>query len=163
MSSNTAADQARHEDALRRGLRGTVVGIVLFSVLGTVTAVWANPLFVRMTPVGPWEFGATLLTALLAGVTAALWVPRCRLRASGAGGIASFLGIACPTCNKILMLIFGGPALLAWFDPIRPVLAAVGVIVMGFAACHAWRAFRDFQNVGIDVQAGIIDPKEGLQ
>ena len=146
MPSDAARVHARHEDALRRGLRGTAVGLALFVVVGTVTAVWANPLFVRMTPVGPWEFGATVLTAFLAGVTTALWVPRCSLRTSGTGGLASFLGIACPTCNKILMLIFGGPALLAWFDPVRPWLAAAGVIVMGFAAFRTWRTFRESRS-----------------
>jgi len=114
----------------------------MFASLGTVTAVWVNPFFVRMTPVGPWELGATVLTAFLAGVTAALWVPHCRLRASGTGGMASFLGIACPTCNKVLMLVFGGPALLAWFDPLRPYLAAAGVVIMAFAAISALRAYR---------------------
>ena len=152
MRNDVTAKQVTYQDTLRRGLRGTAVGLALFVVLGTVTAVWANPLFVRMTPVGPWEFGATVLTALLAGVTTALWVPRCRLRTSGTGGIASFLGIACPTCNKVLMLIFGGPALLAWFDPVRPWLAAVGVIVMGFAALRTWRAFLTFRRTEALVQ-----------
>ena len=146
MPSDAARVHARHLDAMRRGLRGTAVGLALFVVVGTVTAVWANPLFVRMTPVGPWEFGATVLTAFLAGVTTALWVPRCSLRTSGTGGLASFLGIACPTCNKILMLIFGGSALLAWFDPVRPWLAAAGVIVMGFAAFRTWRTFRESRS-----------------
>lgn len=146
MHSDGPTQQARHDDTLHRGFRGIAVGIAMFAVLGTVTAVWANPLFVRMTPVGPWEFGATVLTAFLAGVTTALWVPRCSLRTSGTGGLASFLGIACPTCNKILMLIFGGPALLAWFDPVRPWLAAAGVIVMGFAAFRTWRTFRESRS-----------------
>jgi hypothetical protein len=132
-------------DAFRRLFRGTLAGLAVFAALGTVTAVWINPFFVRMTPVGPWELGATTLTAILAGVIVGLWVPQCRLRTSGAGGIASFLGIACPTCNKVLMLIFGGPALLAWFDPVRPYLAVAGVIIMSFAAMRAWRAFRDFR------------------
>lgn len=136
---------AKAEETLRRALRGTVVGLGLFATLGTVTAVWSNPLFVRMTPVGPWEFGATALTALLAGVIAALWVPRCKLRTPGTGGFASFLGIACPTCNKVLMLIFGGPALLAWFDPLRPYLATAGVMIMGVAALKTWQTFRDEQ------------------
>lgn len=132
-------------DTLERLFRGTLVGLALFASLGTVTAVWINPFFVRMTPVGYWELGATTLTAMLAGVIVGLWVPQCRLRTSGAGGVASFLGIACPTCNKVLMLIFGGPALLAWFDPVRPYLAVAGVIIMSFAAMRAWRAFRDFR------------------
>lgn len=132
-------------DSLRRLFRGTLAGLAVFAVLGTVTAVWINPFFVRMTPVGPWELGATTLTAILAGVMVGLWVPQCRLRTSGAGGVASFLGIACPTCNKVLMLIFGGPALLAWFDPVRPYLAVAGVIIMSFAAMRALRAYRDFR------------------
>ena len=45
----------RGDDSFRRALRGLIVGMALFVVLGTVTAVWANPLFVRMTPVGPWS------------------------------------------------------------------------------------------------------------
>ena len=145
MRSDGPTQQVKEDDTLRRGLHGTAVGVALFAVLGTVTAVWANPLFVRMTPVGPWEFGATVLTALLAGVTVALWVPRCRLRTSGAGGLASFLGIACPTCNKVLMLIFGGPTLMAWFDPVRPWLAVAGVTIMSFAAMRALWAYRDFR------------------
>lgn len=160
MRSDVPKQLAKQDDTLRRGLRGTAVGIALFAVLGTVTAVWANPLFVRMTPVGPWEFGATVLTALLAGVTVALWVPRCRLRTSGAGGLASFLGIACPTCNKVLMLSFGGPALLAWFDPVRPWLAAAGVIVMGYAAVRTWRAFGESRS-GLDAAEGIETPRTG--
>jgi hypothetical protein len=146
MLNDTKAHRTRQADDLRRRLRGTAVGIAIFMLLGTVAAVWVNPFFVRMTPVGPWEFGATALTAVLAGVTAALWVPRCQLRTTGTGGIASFLGIACPTCNKVLMLMFGGPALLAWFDPVRPWLAAGGVIVMTVAAARALRSFRDFRQ-----------------
>ncbi|SEL72392.1 hypothetical protein SAMN05443999_107144 [Roseovarius azorensis] len=132
----------KQTDDSRRILRGFAIGLLMFTSLGTVTAVWVNPFFVRMTPVGPWELGATVLTALLAGVTAALWVPHCRLCASGTGGMASFLGIACPICNKVLMLVFGGPALLAWFDPLRPYLAAAGVIIMAFAAIRALHAYQ---------------------
>jgi hypothetical protein len=160
MRSDGPTQQSKQDDTLHRGLRGTAVGVALFAVLGTVTAVWANPLFVRMTPVGPWEFGATVLTALLAGVTVALWVPRCRMRTSGAGGLASFLGIACPTCNKVLVLIFGGPALLAWFDPVRPWLAAAGVIVMGYATFRTWRAFGESRS-GLDPADSTETPRTG--
>lgn len=161
MPADTAAWEERDRDFVRRLVRGTAVGILLFAVLGTVTAVWENPLFIRMTPVGPWELAATALTALLAGVTAGLWVPACQLRASGTGGVASFLGIACPTCNKILMLIFGGPALLAWFDPIRPWLAVAGLAVMGLAAVKTWRAFRRYRDAQGVSTAGTPAAREG--
>ncbi len=157
MRADPDAGRAIHDEGPRRILRGTGVGLALFALLGTVTAVWSNPFFIRMTPVGPWEFGATALTALLAGITAALWTPTCRLRTTGTGGVASFLGIACPTCNKVLMLIFGGPALLAWFDPIRPWLAAIGTMVMAVAAANTWRAYREYRRQGALVgQATIL-------
>lgn len=129
-------------DLFWRGLRGTLVALGIFVVVGTVTAVWANPFFVRMTPVGPWEFAATAVLAGLSGATVAFWVPQCRLGGAGGGGLAGFLGIACPTCNKVLMLIFGGPALLAWFDPLRPYLTIVGLFAMTIAAHQAWKNFR---------------------
>lgn len=142
MPDKAYSASAKQAGDLRRIFRGFGVGLLMFASLGTITAVWVNPIFVRMTPVGHWELGATVLTSLLSGVTAALWVPHCSLRASGTGGMASFLGIACPTCNKVLMLVFGGPALLAWFDPLRPYLAAAGVVIMAFAAIRALRAYR---------------------
>lgn len=142
MHNDTRADPTLKLDLLRRGLRGTLVAIALFVAVGTVTAVWVNPFFTRMTPVGPWELLATALLAALSGVTTAFWVPQCRMRGPGSGGIIGFLGIACPTCNKLLMLIFGGPALLAWFDPVRPYFAVAGIAVMGFAALRSWRIFQ---------------------
>lgn len=163
MRADPAARSAGHDEVARRVLRGTIVGLALFALLGTVAAVWTNPFFVRMTPVGPWEFGATVLTALLAGITSALWVPHCRVRTTGTGGLASFLGIACPTCNKILMLIFGGPALLAWFDPIRPWLAAAGVAVMAIATANMWRAHRRFRRLQVIAGPGSGDASRGTE
>ena len=142
MHNDTRAESTQNLDLLKRGLRGTLVAILLFVVVGTVTAVWPNPFFTRMTPVGPWELLATGLLAALSGVTTAFWVPQCRMRGPGSGGIIGFLGIACPTCNKLLMLVFGGPALMAWFDPVRPYFAIAGIGVMGLVAFRSWRDFR---------------------
>jgi peptidoglycan/LPS O-acetylase OafA/YrhL len=144
-------------DLFQRGMRGVLVGLALFGLVGTIAAVWENPFFVRMTPIGPWELAATTLMALLGGVTAALWVPHCRLGGTGGGGLASFLGIACPTCNKVLMLVFGGQALLTWFDPLRPYLAALGVALMGYAAYRSWRSFLIRRSDPL-IEAGTLMP-----
>ena len=79
MRNDAVADPTQKLDLLRRGLRGTLVAIALFVAVGTVTAVWANPFFTRMSPVGPWELLATSLLAALSGVTTAFWVPQCRM------------------------------------------------------------------------------------
>ena len=76
---------------------------------------------------------------MLAGVFTAVRPPACRTAKAGIGGIASFLGIACPTCKKVLMLIFGGEALLRWFDPVRPLLAQIGIGLLCLAIRVDWR------------------------
>jgi hypothetical protein len=58
------------------------------------------------------------------------------------------------------MLIFGGPALLAWFDPVRPWLAAAGAIVMGFAAFRTWQAFRESRS-DLQIVGGVEAPLTG--
>jgi len=73
--------QIDRTDLSQRGLRGTFVALAIFVVVGTVSAVWANSFFKRMTPVGIWELAAIAMLAALAGVTSAFWVPRCRMRA----------------------------------------------------------------------------------
>jgi hypothetical protein len=61
------------------------------------------------------------------------------------------------------MLIFGGPALLAWFDPVRPWLAAAGVIIMSMAALRTWRAFRDDRAGAAVVVSSENPPMGGLK
>ena len=68
--------------------------------------------------------------AILTGVFFAVRFTACGARRAGIGGVLSFIGIACPVCNKILMLIFGGPLLLAYFDPVRPYVALAGLILL---------------------------------
>jgi len=115
----------------RRIFAGFGVAAAWFVVLGTVTALWDNPFFVRMTPAGGWEI--TLLGGLsaLSGIYVAIRRPFCSVKGAGAGGILTFLGIACPVCNKLLLLLFGGQLLLTWFEPVRIYLAAAGVLLVG--------------------------------
>ena len=129
----TGNDSARDVVANYKIGIGFLVGMLTFAATGTITAVWANPLFTRMTFVGWWELPALAVVATLAGVFTAIKTPTCGTKKAGLGGLASFLGIACPTCNKILMLIFGGEALLRWYDPVRPAVTVIGMGLLAFA------------------------------
>lgn len=125
-----------------RLIKGTVVTAMAFGILGTVSALWENPLFVRMTPAGEWEIVLLAALAILTGVYFAM--PR-RVSAdgtAGTGGVLGFVGIACPVCNKVLLLIFGGEILLTYFEPVRLYLAAVGVLILGWAVIQVWRRNR---------------------
>ncbi|CAI2932840.1 hypothetical protein [Aminobacter niigataensis] len=120
-------------------LKGVAVTILSFAALGTVSALWDNPLFVRMTPVAGWELPALVVLSALSGLYVAVRRPVCSVRRAGIGGVAGFIGIACPTCNKILMLLFGGEFLMMWFDPIRPLISALGI---AFLTAASWREIR---------------------
>lgn len=122
--------------------KGMTVAALTFAVLGTVSALWNNPFFVRMTPTSGFETTALALQAVLVGIYVAIPVRGCAVKLAGAGGVANFLGIACPVCNKILMLIFGANALLTYLEPARPYLAAGGVLVTTLAVLLRWNNFR---------------------
>ncbi len=112
---------------------GAAVALLAFGALGTVSALWGNPLFMRMTPAGGWEIGLLGVLAMLSGLYVAIRLPACADRTAGVGGVLGFIGVACPTCNKILMLLFGGELLLTYFEPFRIYVAAAGVAILAVA------------------------------
>ena len=126
----------------RENLKGITVAIFSFAGLGTVAALWDNPLFVRMTPVGGWEVALLAILSLLLGAYVVLRRPSCSIKSASAGGVLGFLGIACPVCNKVLLFLFGGEMLLTYFEPVRVYVAAVGVLVMLCAVIWEWTMQR---------------------
>lgn len=119
--------------AVKRAATGLLVALMTFLTLGTVSALWDNPLFVRMTPTGTWEIAALLSLSLLAGLFIVVRRPSCSVQTAGVSGALGFLGIACPTCNTVLMLIVGGEVLLAYFEPIRLYVASAGILMLAVA------------------------------
>lgn len=126
-------------DRVKRAATGTAVAAASFAVLGTVSALWDNPLFFRMTPVGGWEVALLAALSLLLGVYVAIRRPACSIKAAGAGGVLGFIGIACPVCNKVLLLLFGGELLLTYFEPIRVYVAALGTLIVLAVVLREWR------------------------
>jgi hypothetical protein len=96
---------------LSRILMGVAVALASFVALGTVAGLLA------------------MMSALLGAYTA-IRRPLCSIGGASAGGILGFIGIACPVCNKILLLLFGGELLLTYFEPVRVYVAAAGVLIV---------------------------------
>jgi hypothetical protein len=122
--------------------RGAAVAILAFGALGTVSALWSNPLFMRMTPAGGWEIALLGVLSALLGLYVAIRRPACANQVAGAGGVLGVLGVACPICNKILVLLVGGEVLLTYFEPIRIYVAAAGAVVVAAAVILEWRHRR---------------------
>jgi hypothetical protein len=127
----------------KRIATGAVVAVATFGILGTVSALWQNPIFIRMTPVGGFEITFLALLSFLSGVYVIIRRSLCSNNKVGVGGLLGFLGIACPICNKILVMAFGSQALLTYYEPIRIYVAAIGVVVTGWAVVYEWRRRGD--------------------
>ena len=69
------------------GLNGGAAAAISFLLLGTVAALWENPVFVRMTPAGNLEIVLLGAMSLLLGVYVAIRRPACSIRTAGAGGV----------------------------------------------------------------------------
>ncbi|MCH9013564.1 MAG: hypothetical protein IIA68_10995 [Proteobacteria bacterium] len=124
--------------SLSRILKGLAVALGSFVALGTVAALWENPLFVRMTPAGDLEVVLLGLLSVLLGTYVAIRRPFCSAKTAGVGGVLGFIGVACPVCNKVLLLLFGGDLLLTYFEPVRVYVAAAGVLAVAFAVAREW-------------------------
>ena len=121
--------------------RGSFFAIGSFLVLGTAAALWPNPLFMRMTPTSGFEVALLAAQSILLGVYLAIPVAACATKLAGIGGVANFLGVACPICNKVLLFLFGAQVLLTYLEPVRIYLAAAGALITGIAVVVRWRQF----------------------
>ncbi len=117
-------------------------------VLGVPTAVIPNPFFIRMTPTEAFNIVVWLISAPLIGLLIATYV-RPPTHASGhemrepgagratIGGIAAYLAIGCPICNKVVVAALGVSGALSVFAPLQPIIGAGSLALLG--ATLAWR------------------------
>ena len=126
---------------LRQVAMSLGIAAATFVVLGTVAALWKNPLFIRMMPPTGFEIALLAAQSLLVGMYLAMPAPACATRSASIGGIVGFLGIACPICNKLLVLTLGPALLMQYFEPIRLYVGLLGLAVIAFAL---WRRTGGF-------------------
>jgi hypothetical protein len=110
-----------------------IIATIVFVMMGTLTALWNNPYFIRMTPVTGWDYVILSLESMLIGLFIGIRRPRCATKKAGIGGVFGFLGFGCSICNKLLLLLFGSSFLLTYFEPIRYYVGAVGIRIFTFA------------------------------
>jgi hypothetical protein len=119
---------------------------------GVVAAIIPNPVFGRGTPPEPFAVAIWLASAPLIGLLMATYfaplpatgpVPLATsARRDGTtlgtlGGVAAFLAIGCPTCNKIALVLLGASGAGSMFGPIQPVIGAASLALL--AGTLVWR------------------------
>lgn len=110
------------------------LAIAFFILFGGVTAVYENPFFQRMTPVYWFDYVFLILESVLIGLYLGVRSKKsCDSKKAGVGGVMGFLGFACPVCNKLLVLLFGSGFLLTYFEPVRPIVGTIGILIMAIA------------------------------
>jgi hypothetical protein len=135
--------------------------LVTLASFGLVTAIIPNPVFGRGVPVESFAVVVWLASAPLIGMVMATYFAP--VPASGAirlgndegpsisspsgrrdgttlgsiGGIAAFLAIGCPTCNKIALLLLGASGATSVFAPIQPLIGAASLALL--AGTLVWR------------------------
>lgn len=113
--------------------KALLISITAILVLGTFTALWKNPFFIRMSPITIFDFLILGIESLLLGLYLSLKKKSFAIKSATTGSVLGFLGFACPVCNKILLLLFGSTLLLSYFEPIRYYVGFLGTVVIAFA------------------------------
>lgn len=103
--------------------------------IGVPTVLIANPWFTRMTPVRPQDYLIWIGTAMLSGLLVGSFAVR-RAERSGEGkalsaGALSMFAVACPVCNKLVVVLLGTAGALTFFAPLQLYL---GIASLGLLA-----------------------------
>lgn len=112
--------------------------LVSLLVLGAPSGIVPNPIFVRTVETRPADVIVWLVTAPLIGLTIATYVVRPHATGHGDrgaaqvtfGGLVAFFAIACPVCNKIVLLALGVSGALNVFAPVQPFIGIVSVVLL---------------------------------
>jgi len=132
--------------SLKEWLSTLIIASAAFLLLGTITALWSNPFFMRMTEVNGWDYIILSFESLLIGLFFGIQAPHCATKKAGIGGVLEFVGFGCSDCNKILLLLFGSSFLLSYFEPIRHYAGVLGLLLFSYALIQRWLSRQAILN-----------------
>ena len=124
--------------SLKEWLSTLIIASAAFLLLGTITALWNNSFFIRMTEVNGWDYIILSFESLLIGLFFGIRAPHCATKKAGIGGVLGFFGFSCSVCNKILLLLFESSLLLSYFEPARHYAGALGLLLFSYALIQRW-------------------------
>jgi len=132
-------------------LAGVGLSVAVLLAFGLGTAIIPNPVIGRMLAPEPFALATWAASAPLAGfVLATYLVPKAASgpvvelsaardgsAAGTIGGVAAFLAIGCPLCNKVALVLLGASGAMSVFAPVQPFIAAASLALL--AGTLLWR------------------------
>ena len=115
-------------------LRACLWALLAAAATGIPAVMLDTPLFTRMTPTTWWGYALWTSFSVLAGMLmAARHLPgalECNVegRALAGGGI-TFVAVACPICNKLVVAALGVSGAMTYFAPVQPLIGLVGLAI----------------------------------
>ena len=110
----------------------TVMGLV---VVGLATAIYENPLFMRMTPVRIQDYIIWIASSALIGLIVGSYFAAGSTTGEGkvlSGGVLSALSVGCPTCNQLVVLFLGTGGALSFFAPLQIYIGIASVLLLAW-------------------------------
>lgn len=156
-SSGIASSEITSTPAVFAPARAALAALGTFLLIGIPTDILPNPVFGREIPVRWWEYPVLAATVLLT----AAWFGIRSAREAGVGSAAghpagaepserpalvtvgvatAWFTVACPVCNKIVLILLGTTGALGVWAPLQPWLAALSLILLAGAVLYRWRA-----------------------
>ena len=134
-------------------IRAAAAALGTLLLIGIPTVIIPNPVFGRELPVRWWEYPVLAATVLLtaawfgirsareAGTPSRVDGDRAERPALVTVGVATaWFAVACPVCNKIVLLLLGTTGALGVWAPLQPWLAALSLVLLAGAVVYRWRA-----------------------
>lgn len=132
-------------------LTGLGLSVAVLLAFGLGTAIIPNPVIGRMLAPEPFAVATWVASAPLAGFTLATYlVPKAGSgpvvelsagrdgsAAGTIGGLAAFLAIGCPLCNKAALVLLGASGTMSFFAPAQPFIALASLGLL--SATLLWR------------------------
>ena len=139
---DTAAELSRRDGGAGRRprigravARGAVAAVATAVLIAVPTRLIPNRLFNRMTPTRPQDYVFLAVTVVLIGAITATRALRAAEGDPGrrvvSGGVATFIAVGCPVCNKVVVALIGTAGAMNVFAPLQPLIGLASIALLG--------------------------------
>lgn len=134
-NDRAALELPTKEPRVRRFALGAAAALATALFIGLPSCIIPNPIFGREVPVRAWEYPVFFATVALTFAWFAVQAPR-RVaddRRLAGGLVMALFAVACPVCNKIVLLLLGASGAMGIWAPLQPWIAAMSLIALALA------------------------------